>query len=79
MFQDGQKEKWKEKPQEIQEKTNELLPEHQRMQKMSQRMQSIQDKKRHLLKEACPCDEEMRKVRQGVNETEARYLELAEK
>ena len=42
-------------------------------------MQSIQDKKRNFLKEACACDEEMRKVRKEINEREARNLELAEK
>ena len=33
MFRDGQEEKWKEKLLEIEEKRNELLPEHERMQK----------------------------------------------
>ena len=60
-------------------KRNELLPEHQRMQRRSQKMQSLQEKKRHLLKEACVCDEEMRKVREEISERKARYLELAEK
>ena len=73
MFLDGQKEKWKEKLQEIEEKR------HQRMQKRSQEMQSIQDKKRNLLKEACACDAEMREVREEINEREECYLELAEK
>ena len=71
MFLDGQKEKWKEKLQEIVEKR------HQRMQKRSQEMQGIKDKKRNLLKEACACDAEMREVREEINEREERYLELA--
>ena len=33
MFRDSQKEKWKERLLEIEEKSNELLPEHQRLQK----------------------------------------------
>ena len=64
---------------EIEEKRNELVPEHQRMQKRSQKMPSIQDKKRNLLKEACACDEEMRKVGEEISEREARYLELSNK
>ena len=79
MFRNGQKEKWKEELLEIEKKRNELLPEHQKMQKTSQKMQSLQDEKRNFLKDACACDEEMRKVREEVNEREARFLELAEK
>ena len=78
MFWDGQKEQWKEKQQEIEQKRNELLPEHQKMQKRSQKMQSLQDKQRIFLKDACACDEEMRKVEVEINERETRCLELAE-
>ena len=78
MFRDGQKEKWKEEPQEIDKKRNKLLPEHQKMQRRSQKMQSLQHKKRDVLKDACSCDDEMRKVRNEINEREARFLELAE-
>ena len=46
---------------------------------MSQKMPSIQDKKRNLLKEACACDKEMRKVGEEISEREARYLELSNK
>ena len=44
-------------------------------------MQSLQDKKKkkNYLKDACACDEEVRKVRDEINETEARFLELVEK
>ena len=51
MFWDGQREKWKEELQEIEQKRNELLPEHQRMQKRSQKMQSLKDKKKNCLKD----------------------------
>ena len=37
VFRDGQKENWKDKLQDIEEKRNELLPEHQKMQKRSQK------------------------------------------
>ena len=43
------------------------------------RCQVIQDKKRNLLKEACACDEEMRKVGEEISERESRYLELSNK
>ena len=79
MFRDGQKEKWKGDLQEIEQKRNELLAEHQRMHKRSQKMQSLQDKKKKYLKDACACDEETGKVRDEINEREARFLELAQK
>ena len=75
MFPDSQKERWKEKLLKIEENRNELLPEHQRMQKKSQKMQSLQDKKKIFIKDACACDEEMQKVGEEVCETEARHLE----
>ena len=79
MFRDGQKEKCKEDLQEIERKRNELLTGHQKLQKRSQKLQILQDKKRKILKDACVCDEEMRKVRGEMNEREARFLELSEK
>ena len=39
MFWVSQKEKWKKKLLEIEEKRNELLPEHQKVQKRSRKMQ----------------------------------------
>ena len=62
MFWDSHKEKWKGQLQVIARMRTKLLPEHQKMQKRSQKLQSLQDKKRHFLKEACACEEEMRKV-----------------
>ena len=79
MFWDNPKEKWKERLWEIEEKRNELLPEHHKMQKRFQKMQSVKDKKRNLLREAGTCEEEMRKVREEINEREARYLQLSNK
>ena len=79
VFRDGQKENWKEKLQDIEEKRNELFPEHQKMQKRSRKMQSLENERRNFIKDACACDEEMRKVREEINEIEARYLELVEK
>ena len=76
---DGQKEKWKEELQDIEKKRNKLLPEHQKMENSSQKMQSLQDKKRHFLKDACACDDEMRKVRDEMEERQARFLALSEK
>ena len=42
------------------------------MQKRSSKMHSIQDKKRKLLKEAGACEEEMRKVKEEIDERERR-------
>ena len=47
------------------------------MQKRSQKIQSIQDKKRKMLKEAVAAEEEVRKVREEINEKEARNLHLS--
>ena len=70
-FRNSEREKWKERPLESEEKRSELLLEHQRMQKRSSKMHSIQDKKRKLLKEAGACEEEMRKVKEEIDEREA--------
>ena len=42
-------------------------------------MHCLQYKKRKFLKDVCTCDEGVRKVRDEINEREARFLELAEK
>ena len=70
MFWDGQKEKWKEELQEIEEKRNQLLPEHP---KHSENVSKDAKFGKHL-KDACACDEEMRKVRDEIDESEARFL-----
>ena len=76
MFQDSQKEKWKGQLQEIERKRTELLPEHQKMQDRSQKLQSLQDKNRNFHKEACACEEEMRKVGEEVEEKWVRFEAL---
>ena len=73
MFRDSQKEKWKER---LEKRTLARTPEDA---ERSQKMQSVQGKKRNLLKKVGACDEGMGKVREEINEREARYLELAEK
>ena len=75
MFRDSQKEKWKENLMEIEKKRNELLL---KMQKRSQELQSLQDKKRNFFKEACACEEEMRKVSEEVEERKVRFVALSE-
>ena len=47
------RERQKEELQGIERKRTELLPEHQKMQKMSQKLQSLQDKQKNHLKNAC--------------------------
>ena len=69
----GQKVKWKEQLQEIQRKRTELLPLHQKTQKRSQKLQSLQDKKRNYLKDACACEEEIQKLREEMEERQARF------
>ena len=73
------KEEWQQQLQDIEQKRNDLLPEHQRVQKRSQKIQSIQDKKRNMLKETVAAEEDMRKVRAEVNERELRFHQLSRK
>ena len=55
---------------EIEEKRNELLPKHQKMQKRSQELQSLQDKKRNFLKEEvldeCKVEDSNREAYKGA-------------
>ena len=44
----------------VERKSTDLLLEHQRIQMMPQKLQSLQDKKKHHLKEACASEEEKR-------------------
>ena len=69
----------KEELQEIEQKWNDLLLEHQRMQKKSQKLHSLQDNKKKCLKDAGMCEEEMEKVRDEIAEREAHFQELAQK
>ena len=79
MLRDAQKERWKEELQDIEKKRNKLLSEHQNMQKRSPKLQSLQDKKRNCFKDACACEEEMRKLSEEMEERQARFLALSEK
>ena len=54
--------------QEVERKRTDLLPEHPKIQKMSQNLQSLQDKKKHHSKEPCASEEEMQKNRRGYGE-----------
>ena len=42
--------KWQQEVQEIEQRRNDLLQEHQKMQKRSQKLQSLQDKKKQCQK-----------------------------
>ena len=59
MFQEGQKEEWKEDLQEVEQKRNDLLQKH-------QKMQCLQDKQKKCHKDACACDEDMGKVKRDT-------------
>ena len=48
---DEHKEKWRQELQDIERRRNDLLPEHQKMQKLSQKLQSVQDKKKTVPEE----------------------------
>ena len=55
------------------------MPEHQRVQKMSQKMQSIQDKRRNLQKESLAAREEMRNIKEEIDWKEERFRLLSDK
>ena len=48
------------------------------MQKRAQKLSSLQDKKRNFLKEACACEEVMRKVSDEEEETRVGFATLPE-
>ena len=50
--------------------TNDLMPEHQKVQRKSQKIQSLQDKRRNLQKENAVAKEEMRKIREENDRNE---------
>ena len=77
LFLEGHKERWQRGLQEIEQKRNDLLLEHQKLQKRSPQLQTLQDKKKKCLKDACVCDEEMERVRKGDLLSRAR-AEVAE-
>ena len=52
---EGQKERWQQELQEIEQKRNDLLPEHQKMQKRSQKLHSLQDKKEEVSERTLAC------------------------
>ena len=60
------KENLQQQLQDVEQKRNDLLPEHQRVQKRSQKIQSIQDKKRNMQKETVAALEEVRMIREDA-------------
>ena len=75
---EGPKEKWQQELQDIEQRRNDLLPEHQQMQKRSQKLQSLQDTKKQCQKDAGKWDEAMERVGDEIAEREARSQELAQ-
>ena len=65
--------------QEVEKRRNDLMPEHQRVQKRSQKIQSIQDKRKHMQKESLAAREEMRKIREEIDWKEERFRLLSDK
>ena len=76
---EAQKEKFMRLLQEVETKSTDLLPEDQKIQQRSQKLQSLQDKKKHHLKEACASEEEMQKLDEEMAKMRARFQALSEK
>ena len=65
--------------QDVETRRNELMPEHQKVQKRTQKIQSLQDKGRNLQKESTAAKEEMWKIREEVDWKEERFRLLSDK
>ena len=72
------KDDWQQQLQEIEQRRNDLLLEHQRAQKRSQKIQSIQHKKKHVQKETAAAGKEMRKIREDITLKEERFRLLSD-
>ena len=58
---------------------NDLMPEHQKVQKRTQKIPSLQDKGRNLQQECLAAKEEMRKFREEIDWKEGRFRLLSDK
>ena len=67
------KESLQQQLQEVEQRRNDLLPEHQRVQKRSQKIQSIQDKRKNMQKETAATREDMRKIRKEIMQKKERF------
>ena len=72
------KESLQQQLQEVEQRRNDLLLEHQRAQKRSQKIQSIQDKRKNMQKETAATREEMRKIRKEIMQKAERFLLLSD-
>ena len=88
----GKKETWKmwRKDMDIEDETesgkklgrwskggNDLMPEHQKVQKRSQKIQGIKDKRRNMKKENAAAQEEMQNIREGNDRNDERFRQLS--
>ena len=64
--------------QEVEQRRHDLMPEHQKVQKISQKIQNIQDKRRNSQKDSTAAEEEMRKIREEIDCKE-RFRHLSDK
>ena len=64
-MQDSLKESLQHQLQEVERRRNDLMPEHEKVQKRTQQIQSLQDKRRNVQKEGMAAKEEMWKIREG--------------
>ena len=64
---------------EVEKRRNDLMPEHQRVEKRSQKIQSIQDKRKNMQKESLAAREEMRKIKEEIDWKEERFRLLSER
>ena len=66
------KEKWQQELQDIEQRRNDLLPEHQKTQKRSQKLQSLQDGKKQCQINLGKCVEEDEHLRSVIEDSHAK-------
>ena len=61
-FQENLKSNLQQQLQEVEQRRHDLMPEHQKVQRISQKIRNIQDKRINLQKGSTAAEEEMRKL-----------------
>ena len=78
-MQESLKESLQHQLQDVEKRRNDLMREHQKVQKKTQKIQSLQDKRRNLQKESFAGKKEMRKIREEIDWKEGRFRLLSDK
>ena len=78
-MQESLKESLQHQLQEVEKRRNDLMLEHQKVQKRMQKVESLKDKRRNLQKGSLTAKEDMRKFREEIEWKEERFRLLSDK